>query len=131
MSSAGPILKVAKLVTVAGVLGPRDLDAHGIARQYLRLAEQQGLIVRSGRGLYTSADAPVGELYTIAEVSKRVPRGVACLLSALRFHDIGTQSPFNVWIAIGEKDRRQVADIPPVLVFRFSTNGLVARRAID
>ena len=119
-----PVVRVAKLAKVAGVLRPRDLDAHGIARQYLRLAAQQGLVVRSGRGLYTATDAPVTELHSLAEASKRVPRGVICLLSALRFHDIGTQNPFEVWIAIGEKDRRPVAGHPPLRVARFSPRSL-------
>jgi predicted transcriptional regulator of viral defense system len=118
------LARVAKLAKTAGVLRPRDLDAHGIARQYLRLAEQQGLVVRSGRGLYTAADAPITEFHTIAEASKRVPRGVICLLSALRFHDIGTQNPFEVWMAIGEKDRRPAAGLPPLRVVRFSRQSL-------
>ncbi|MBN9662249.1 MAG: type IV toxin-antitoxin system AbiEi family antitoxin domain-containing protein [Acidobacteria bacterium] len=124
MPPAEPIARVAALAKAAGVLRPRDLDAHGIARQYLRLAEQQGLVVKSGRGLYTSTDAPITELHTIAEASKRVPRGVVCLLSALRFHDIGTQNPFEVWIAIGEKDRRPVAELPRLRVVRFSKHTL-------
>jgi predicted transcriptional regulator of viral defense system len=124
MPSAEPLAKIAELAKAAGILRPRDLDAHGIARQYLRLAEQQGLVVRSGRGLYTAADASVTELHTIAEASKRVPRGVVCLLSALRFHDIGTQNPFEVWIAIGEKDRRPTTDLPPLRVVRFSKHAL-------
>ncbi len=124
MPPAEPLARVAALAKIAGVLRPRDLDAHGIARQSLRLAEQQGLVVRSGRGLYTAADAPVTEFHTIAEASKRVPRGVVCLLSALRFHDIGTQNPFEVWIAIGEKDRRPTTDLPPLRVVRFSEHSL-------
>jgi predicted transcriptional regulator of viral defense system len=124
MPPVEPLARVAELAKTAGVLRPRDLDAHGIARQYLRLAEQQGLVVRSGRGLYTAADAPVTEFHTIAEASKRVPRGVICLLSALRFHDIGTQNPFEVWIAIGEKDRGPAAGFPPLRVVRFSKNSL-------
>jgi predicted transcriptional regulator of viral defense system len=124
MPSAEPLAKIAELAKAAGILRPRDLDAHGIARQYLRLAEQHGLVVRSGRGLYTAADASVTELHTIAEASKRVPRGVVCLLSALRFHDIGTQNPFEVWIAIGEKDRRPTTDLPPLRVVRFSKHSL-------
>ena len=124
MPRSAPVAGVAKLAKAAGVLRPRDLDAHGIARHYLRLAEQQGLVIRSGRGLYTAADAPVTELHSIAEASKRVPRGVICLLSALRFHDIGTQNPFEVWIAIGEKDRRPVAGHPPLRVVRFSERSL-------
>jgi predicted transcriptional regulator of viral defense system len=121
---AKPIARIAELAKASGVLRPRDLSAHGIARQYLRLAEQQGLIVRSGRGLYTPTDAAITEFHTFAEAAKRVPRGVICLLSALRFHDIGTQSPFEVWMAIGEKDRRPVSKIPQLRIFRFSKQSL-------
>ena len=124
MSVAESIARIAELAKTSGVLRPRDLGAHGIARQYLRLAEQQGLIVRSGRGLYTSADSPVTEFHTFAEAAKRAPRGVICLLSALRFHNIGTQDPFEIWMAIGEKDRRPVSESPRLRIFRFSRQSL-------
>jgi predicted transcriptional regulator of viral defense system len=118
------ISRVAQLAKSAGVLRPRDLAAHGIARQYLRLAEKSGAVVRSGRGLYTPADASVTELHTFAEAAKRAPRGVICLLSALRFHDIGTQDPFEIWMAIGEKDRRPRSDYPRIRIVRFSKPSL-------
>jgi len=121
---AEPIARIAELAKAAGVLRPRDLSAHGIARQYLRLAEQQGFVVRAGRGLYTPADAAITEFHTFAEAAKRAPRGVICLLSALRFYDIGTQSPFEVWMAIGEKDRRPVSDTPRLRIVRFSRQSL-------
>ena len=121
---AEPIARICDLAKAAGVLRPRDLAAHGIARQYLRLAERQGLVVRSGRGLYTPADAPITEFHTFAEAAKRAPRGVICLLSALRFHDLGTQNPFEVWMAIGEKDRRPRSDNPRMRTVRFSKQSL-------
>jgi predicted transcriptional regulator of viral defense system len=121
---AGPIAKIWDLARAVGVLRPRDLVAHGIARHYLRIAERQGLVVRSGRGLYTPADAAITEFHTFAEAAKRAPRGVICLLSALRFHDIGTQNPFEVWIAIGEKDRRPRSDNPRMRTVRFSKQSL-------
>ena len=124
MPNVQPIVKIAKLAKAAGVLRPRDLDVHGIARQYLRLAEQKGLVVRTGRGLYTPVDASITEFHTFAEAAKRVPRGVICLLSALRFHDIGTQNPFEVWMAIGEKDRRPRSDKPRMRIVRFSKRSL-------
>ncbi len=120
MPTTEAISRVAQLAKSAGVLRPRDLAAHGIARQYLRLAEKSGAVVRSGRGLYTLPDASVTELHTFAEAAKRVPKGVICLLSALRFHDIGTQDPFEIWIAIGEKDRRPRSDYPRMRIVRFS-----------
>jgi predicted transcriptional regulator of viral defense system len=124
MPSSESVASVAELARAAGVLRPRDLVAHGIARQYLRLARQQGLIVRSGRGLNTAVDAPTTAFHTIAEASKRVPSGAIYLLSALRFHDIGTQNPFEVWIAIGQKDRQPAAGHPTLRVVRFSKPSL-------
>lgn len=124
MPAKEPTARIAELAKAAGVLRPRDLSAHGIARQYLRLAERQGLVVRAGRGLYTPAEAMITEFHSFAEAAKRAPRGVICLLSALRFHDIGTQSPFEVWMAIGEKDRRPVSEIPKLRIVRFSKQSL-------
>jgi predicted transcriptional regulator of viral defense system len=118
------VTKIAELAWATGVLRPRDLQVHGIARQYLRFAEQQGLVVRSGRGLYVPADADVTEFHTFAEAAKRAPRGIICLLSALRFHNIGTQNPFEVWMAIGEKDRRPRSDHPRIRIVRFSKQSL-------
>jgi predicted transcriptional regulator of viral defense system len=54
-----------------------------------------------------------------------VPKGVVCLLSALRFHDLTTQSPFEVWLAIGEKARLPKLDNPPLRIVRFSQKTLI------
>jgi predicted transcriptional regulator of viral defense system len=113
-----------KIIRQMGVLRPRDLDAHGIPRQYLRLATDQGLVQRIGRGLYVAPDSEPTEHHSIVGAAKRVPRGVVCLLSALRFHDLTTQSPHEVWIAIGEKSRLPQTDHPPLHVVRFSQSSL-------
>ena len=63
------------------------------------------VVGRVGRGLYTLAAAAPSEHRSPAEVAKRVPKGVVCLLSAVRFHELTTQTPFEVWLAIGQKDR--------------------------
>src|SRR2546426_308290 len=104
---------IVKLVRQAGVLRPRDLDAHRIPRQYLRLASEQGLVQRIGRGLYIVPNSEATVHHSLAEAAKRVPHGVICLLSALRFHDLTTQAPHQVWIAIGEKARLPRTDHPP------------------
>lgn len=115
---------VAKIVRRAGVLRPRDLDAHHIPRQYLKLATAQGLVTRVGRGLYTASAATPTIHHSIAAASKRVPNGVMCLLSALRFHDLTTQAPFEVWVAIDKKARRPRVDYPPLRIVRFSGQSL-------
>lgn len=115
---------IAKMARRAGVLRPRDLDAHKIPRQYLRLAREEGLITRVGRGLYVATSAQATTHHSLAVATKRVPKGVICLLSALRFHDLTTQAPFEVWIAIDRKARRPSGGPPPLRVVRFSTNSI-------
>jgi len=116
--------KVLTLLKKEGVLRPRDLDAYQIPRRYLSRLHQRGLLVRSARGLYTAANAELSEKQTIVEVSKRIPTGTICLLSALSIHEMTTQAPFEVWIAIGGKARLpQVKDLP-VRIVRFSGESL-------
>lgn len=86
-----------------GIARTRDFDAAGVPRVYLRRLQEQGLLVRMGRGLYQLADADWSESHSLAEVARAVPHGVICLLSALRFHDLTTQLPHQAWILIGHK----------------------------
>ena len=118
------IADLTKLVKEAGILRPRDLRAHGIPRVYLRMAVDQGSIMQLGRGLYVARGAKPTEHHSLAQASKRVPKGVVCLLSALRFHDLTTQSPFEVWLAIGDKARVPKLDNPPLHIVRFSRKTL-------
>ena len=84
-------------------LRTRDLTARGFDRVQLRQAVEKGLLELAGRGLYRPPEADITEHHTLAEVAKRVPDGVICLLSALRFHGLTTQSPHQVWITIPHK----------------------------
>jgi predicted transcriptional regulator of viral defense system len=111
---------VVALVKKAGMLRPRDLQTLGIPRLYLCMAVKQGAIMRVGRGLYVARGMRPTEHHTLAQASKRVPKGVGCLLSALRFHNLTTQSPFEVWLAIGQKARPPKLDNPPLRIVRFS-----------
>jgi predicted transcriptional regulator of viral defense system len=79
---------------------------------------------RPARGLYTVHDAQVTEHHSLAEACKRVPHGVVCLISALRFHGFTTQAPFEVWLAIDRKARRPRQDLPPLRIVRFSGKAL-------
>ncbi len=83
-----------------------------------------GTIERVGRGLYAPANAKVTQHHTLVEAAKRVPVGIVCLLSALRFHGLTTQNPHEVWIAIDVKARKPVADWPPFRIVRFSGEAL-------
>ena len=66
------------------------------------------------------ADADLGEKHNLAQAGKRVPRGGICLLSALRFHGLTTQNPFEVWIAIDQKARRPAVSYPPLRIIHLS-----------
>jgi predicted transcriptional regulator of viral defense system len=115
---------VARMVRKAGVFRPRELDHVGIARQYLREAKDRGLVRQVGRGLYVADGSRVTEHHTLVEAAKRVPHGVICLLSALRFHGLTTQAPHEVWMAIAHKARRPRADYPAMRVVHFSGKAL-------
>ncbi len=112
--------EVIEIARTSGILRPRDLDRSGIPRVYLRRLVRKGLLVRDGSGLYTLPDAKVTENRTLAEVCKRVPNGIVCLLSALRFHGLTTQAPSQVWIALDPKAWKPKADGLPLRVVRMS-----------
>lgn len=118
------IADVVTLVKKAGILRPRDLHSHGIPRLYLRMAADKGLVMRVGRGLYVARGSRPTQHHSLAQAAKRVPHGIVCLLSALRFHDLTTQSPFQVWLAISDKARLPKTDNPPLRVVRFSQKTL-------
>jgi predicted transcriptional regulator of viral defense system len=107
-----------------GVLRPKDMDKYGIPRKYLNILFRKGKLNRIARGLYSSPEAEPTESRTLVEVSKKVPNGVICLLSALQFHDLTTQMPFEVWIAIDRKARLPKETGLPIRVFRFSQDAL-------
>ena len=72
------------------------------------------MLERVGRGLYSLPEADITEHHGLVEAAKRVPKGVVCLLSALRLHELTTQAPFETWIAIDRKGWRSTADRPPM-----------------
>lgn len=111
---------VFRLVKKAGILRPRDLQSHGIPRLYLRMAADKGLVMRVGRGLYVARGSRPTQHHSLAQASKRVPHGIICLLSALRFNDLTTQSPFQAWLAISDKARLPKTDNPPLRIVRSS-----------
>ena len=92
--------RVRKLIQDIGVLRPRDLAAHGISPRYASRLAQRGILERVDRGLYAATDGEIHEYQTLAEASRRISHGVICLLSALRFHNLTTQAPFEVWVMV-------------------------------
>lgn len=119
--------KVLALARKRGILRTRDLAAKGIPRVTLTRLEQAGLLDRIGRGLYSLPDVDASEHHALVAATRRVPQGIVCLLSALRFHGMTTQQPFEVWMAIDRKARRPAVDYPPLRIVRFAGAALTDR----
>ena len=124
--------QVLQVVRRLGIVRASELEAHGIPRGQLYRLMRKGLIQREARGIYVAGKHPVTAEHTLAQVAKRVPGGVFCLLTALRFHELTTQAPAKVWIALPEKARKPRLDYPRLRVARFSgpalTEGIETHR---
>jgi predicted transcriptional regulator of viral defense system len=108
----------------SGLIRSRDLEAGGTTRVALRRLVQQGSLLRLGRGIYAAADFSPTEHHGLAVASAQVPNLVVCLLSALQFHGLTTQAPFEVWLAIGGKARKPTLAGSAVRIVRFSRGAL-------
>lgn len=111
---------IKQMVKSSGLVRPRDVEARGIPREYLLNLFRKGELVRVGRGLYALPDSQTSEFSTLAEVATRVPNGVVCLLSALQFHNLTTQLPHEVWLAIEGTSWGPRIDYPPLRIMRYS-----------
>ena len=126
--------QVLRLARARTLLRARDVTQQGLPTIALTRLVQAGKLERVARGLYGLPGAAISEHRSLAEVSARVPRGVVCLLSALRVHQIGTQAPFEVWIAIPQHMVTPRLDQPTIRVVRMADVALaegVERLHID
>lgn len=112
-----------------GMVRPQDIAALGIHPMYLQRLYERGELARLGRGIYVLVDVEHSQNVSLAESCKRVPHGVVCLLSALQFHNLGTQSPHQVWMAIHPKKGVPRIEYPPLRIVRFS--GLVLSEGVE
>lgn len=117
--------QILDLVKRLGLVRPKDLNQHGIPVIYLRRLLHRGELVQPARGVYAVTGHEPTLHHSLAMVSKRIPRGVVCLLSALAYHDIGTQLPSVVWLAIDQRSRPLVTTDLPAKIVRFSAQSLV------
>lgn len=116
--------QVLRLARARTLLRARDVALHGLPTIALTRLVQAGKLQRVARGLYGLPDAEISEHRSLAEVSARVPKGVVCLLSALRVHEIGTQAPHEVWFAIPLHMASPRLDQPALRVVRMSDGAL-------
>ncbi|QHE88914.1 type IV toxin-antitoxin system AbiEi family antitoxin domain-containing protein [Hydrogenophaga sp. BPS33] len=106
------------------LLRARDLAEHGLPRVMLSRLVSAGKLERVARGVYSLPGRSLHEHRSLAEVALLAPRSVVCLLSALRVHGIGTQAPFEVWVAIPHNSPTPRIDQPALRVVRMSGESL-------
>lgn len=99
---------------------PKDLEAAGISFAELQKFVEEGVVERMKRGLYRLTAAEPTEFETLAMVASAARDGIVCLLSALRLHEIGTQGPHEIWLAIDRKARKPIHLPAKVRIVRFS-----------
>jgi predicted transcriptional regulator of viral defense system len=126
MSSASLEQRTIEAVRRLGLARPRDLTRLGLRREYVQRLTERGALVRIARGLYAVPNAAISAQRSLAEVARAVPAGTICLLSALRFHQLTTQAPSEVWIALGAHAWRPRRTPFPVRTVYFSGAALTA-----
>jgi predicted transcriptional regulator of viral defense system len=110
--------RILELARRQRLLSAADLRSHGWSPQLLLKLHRTGQLQRVTRGLYSLPGIEVTEHQSLVEVCGRVPKAVVCLLSALQFHEIGTQLPHEVWIALPEATQTPAIDYPPLRIAR-------------
>lgn len=109
-----------RLAGPLGILTARQASSVGIHSQQLSRLMRDGTLERIARGQYRLPRHRMTEHHGLAIAARAVPRGVVCLLSALVYHDIGTQLPSEIWIAVDRRSRRPTLAWPPLRIVRFT-----------
>jgi predicted transcriptional regulator of viral defense system len=112
--------RVGAIVQKQGLVRSKELRELSLSRSHLWNLAQAGKIERVGHGLYRAKNSPISAHETLLEVAKRVPSGVLCLSSALRYHELTTENPFEIWLAIERGAWTPKIDFPPLRVIHFS-----------
>jgi predicted transcriptional regulator of viral defense system len=103
-----------------GLLRTQQAIRHGIAPRTLYEMRDAGILLRESRSLYRLADAELGSNTDLVQVALRVPKGVICLISALSFHDLTTQIPHQVYVALSIDAEKPRLEYPPLRIFWLS-----------
>ncbi|MBW1755740.1 MAG: type IV toxin-antitoxin system AbiEi family antitoxin domain-containing protein [Deltaproteobacteria bacterium] len=103
-----------------GILRMSEAVQAGISRRTLYAMRDEGVLEQLSRGVYRLASLPGLEAPDLVAVATRIPNGVVCLISALAFHDLTTQIPHAVDVAIARGAEKPRIDYPPVNVYWFS-----------
>lgn len=112
--------RVLELARQRGLLRASDLHAIDAPRVVLTRLTDAGLLEKAGRGLYRLPEQQGSEHQSLAIVATKVPRAVFCLLTALQFHELTTELPRQVWIAVPRGSHAPRFDFPPVKMVQFT-----------
>ncbi|PCJ54817.1 MAG: transcriptional regulator [Planctomycetota bacterium] len=107
-----------RLARESCLLREERLREAGISSTVISQAVRAGELIRLSRGVYHHPEAELDENLSLSEVAARVPQAVITLLSALQFHQIGTQQPHAVWILLKQNAVTPRIDYPPIEVVR-------------
>lgn len=118
--------RILDLVKRNGLVRARDVNSLGIPTIYLSRMVQNGTLERIARGLYALPDTPWSEHVSLAEVATLIPHGVLCLLSALQLHELTTQLPQSVWLALPPHARDPAMTTSKLEIVRMSEASLNA-----
>jgi len=103
-----------------GVMKSSQLFKLGVQPRILYAMRDNGLVFQEGRGLYRLANEQVWSDPDLAIVSLLIPKGVICLISALYFHQITTQIPHEVYVALPKDSEKPRIKYPPTRFFWIS-----------
>jgi predicted transcriptional regulator of viral defense system len=109
------------LAQARAVLRTRDVTAEGIHTATLTRMARAGTLEKVGPGRYRLAKSEVTESHSLVLACSIVPSSVVCLSTALRFHNLGTQLPREVWLAVPRGKRVPSFTYPPIRVTRIAS----------
>jgi len=109
-----------------GQLQMSEALSKGISRYMLYSLRDKGVTEQLSRGVYRLSELPPVSNPDLFTVSIRFPNAVICLISALTFHELTTQIPHEVSIAVSRESRTPVLAWPPLAVHRFSKTAFEA-----
>ena len=104
-----------------GLLRMSEAIKYGISRYALYKMRDDGALEQVSRGVYRLVDLPPMSTPDLVTVSLRFPRAVICLISALSFHQMTSQIPHKVSVAVPRSTRMPSLDFPPMHAYRFSS----------
>lgn len=110
----------------SGLLRTQQAIDEGIAPRTLYQLRETGVIMRESRGLYRLADTEQSAFFDLVQTALKIPKGVICLISALSFHELTTQIPHDVHVALPIDAEKPRLEYPPIRLFWLSPKTYLA-----